>query len=152
MIQRIQSIWLLLASLTLVMLLVLPIITKTYEGRELWMLATGLYQKADKGTVKIDAYLSLAIGTVLIALIALANIFLFRNRQLQKQICNVVIILTVLLSVWIVVVAQQIPGGLNGYQLNIGTFMPLLSILFCFLAARGINNDERLIRSADRLR
>lgn len=152
MIQRIQSIWLLLASLTLVMLLVLPIITKTYEGKELWMLATGLYQKADKGTLKVTSYLPLAAATVLIALAALFNIFLFRNRQLQKQICNVVIILTVMLSVWMVVVAQQIPGGLNNYQLNVGAFMPLLSILFCFLATRGIQNDERLIRSADRLR
>ncbi len=152
MIQRVQSIWLFLASFTLFMLLLLPIVTKTDNGTEFWVLASGLYQKASTGTVKMESFLPLMLGTIVIALIALANIFTYKNRNLQKRICNVVIILTVGLSFWISQAAQKIPGGLEGAGYNLGAFMPILTIIFCFLAFRGIRKDELLIKSADRLR
>jgi hypothetical protein len=152
MIQRVQSIWLFLASLTLFMLLLLPIVTKIFNGTEYWILVSGLYQKATTGTVKIDGFLPLFITTIFIALMPLANIFNFKNRTLQKRVCNVVIILTLGLSFWISQAAQKIPGGLEGAGYNFGAFMPILAIIFCFLAMRGIRKDEQLIKSADRLR
>jgi ABC-type polysaccharide transport system permease subunit len=152
MIQRVQSIWLLLASLTLLMLLILPIVTKTENGTEFCILVSGLYQKTAQGTLKMDTFLPLFISTIVIALMAFANIFTFKNRDLQKKICNVVIILTVGLSFWISQAAQKIPGGMEGAGYNAGAFMPILAIIFCFLAMRGIRKDEQLIKSADRLR
>ena len=152
MIQRVQTIWLFLASLTLFMLLLLPIVTKTNNGTEFWVLVSGLYQKAATGTIKSEGFMPLLISTVVIALIALANIFNYKNRTLQKRICNVVIILTLGLSFWISQAAQKIPGGLDGADYNVGAFMPILTIIFCFLAFRGIRKDELLIKSADRLR
>jgi hypothetical protein len=152
MIQRVQSIWLFLASLTLFSLLLLPIVTKINNGSEFWILISGLYQKVSTGTVKIEDFLPLSISTVVIALMALGNIFTYRNRSLQRRICNVVIILTLGLSFWISQAAQKIPGGLEGATYNIGAFMPILTIIFCFLAFRGIRKDELLIKSADRLR
>lgn len=152
MIQRIQSIWLFLASITLFMLLILPIVTKIDQGTEYWILVGGLYQKAATGTLKITAFTPLFASTILIGLMAFGNIFTFNNRTLQKRICNVVIILTVGLSFWISQSAQKIPGGLTGASYNAGAFMPILAIIFCFLAIRGIRKDEQLIKSADRLR
>ena len=152
MIQRVQSIWLFLASLTLFMLLLIPIITKITDGTEYWILVSGLYQKAASGTIKVEGFSALFISTIIIALIAFANIFNYKNRSLQKLVCNVVIILTAGLSFWISQMAQKIPGGLAGAGYNVGAFLPLLAIIFCFLAIRGIRKDERLIKSADRLR
>ena len=152
MIQRVQSIWLFLASLTLFMLLILPVVTKMSNGTEFWILVSGLYQKATTGTIKVQSFLPLLISTVIVAILTFSNIFNYRNRTLQKRICNVVIILTVGLSFWIYIMAQKIPGGLEGAGYNAGAFMPILAIIFCFLATRGIKKDEQLIKSADRLR
>lgn len=152
MIQRIQSIWLFLASLTLFMLLILPVVTKTSNGTEFWILVSGLYEKVKTGSLKVEGFLPLMISTVVLALLTFSNIFNYKNRTLQKRICNVVIILTVGLSFWISQAAQKIPGGLEGAGYNAGAFMPILTIIFCFLAMRGIRNDEQLIKSADRLR
>ncbi|MET3112430.1 sterol desaturase/sphingolipid hydroxylase (fatty acid hydroxylase superfamily) [Pedobacter sp. CG_S7] len=152
MIQRVQSIWLFLASLTLFMLLLVPIITKLFNGTEYWILVSGLYEKATTGTIKVEGFLAMFISTIIIALIAFANIFNFKNRSLQKQVCNVVIILTAGLSFWISQMVQRIPGGLEGAGYNAGALLPLLAIIFCFLAMRGIRKDEQLIKSADRLR
>ncbi|WP_432714693.1 DUF4293 domain-containing protein [Pedobacter sp.] len=152
MIQRVQSIWLFLASISLLMLLLLPVVTKMYNGTEYWILVTGLYQKAATGTLRVEGFLPLFASTIILALIAFLNIFTFNNRTLQKRICNVVIILTIGLSFWISQSAQKIPGGLDGASYNAGAFMPILTIIFCFMAMRGIRNDEQLIKSADRLR
>jgi hypothetical protein len=35
---------------------------------------------------------------------------------------------------------------------GIGMMLPLLSLIFCLLAIRGIRKDEELVRSADRIR
>jgi TctA family transporter len=152
MIQRVQTIWLFLASLTLFMLLLLPIVSNVNNGNEFWVMVSGLYQQAAKGSIKVEAFLGLMISTIGVAALTFANIFTFNNRTLQKRICNVVIILIVGLSFWMSQVAQKIPGGLAEASYNIGAFMPILAIIFCFLAMRGIRNDELLIKSADRLR
>ena len=46
--------------------------------------------------------------------------------------------------------ADGIVLGANNY--GIGLILPSLAILFIILAIRGIRNDEKLIKSADRLR
>ncbi len=152
MIQRVQTIWLLLASLTLMMLLLVPIVTKINDNTEFWILVSGLYQKAASGTAKIEAFTALMVSTLVVSVITFANIFAFSNRTLQKRICNVVIILIISLSFWISQAAQKIPGGLENVNYNVGAFMPVLAILFVFMAMRGIRKDEQLIKSADRLR
>ena len=152
MIQRVQSIWLFLASLTLFLLIILPVVTKINNNTEYWILVSGLYQKAATGTVKMEGFMALFGSTIILMLLTFANIFSFKNRTLQKRICNVVIILTVALSIWISQVAQILPGGLSGARYNAGAFMPILTIIFTFLAHRGIRKDEQLIKSADRLR
>ncbi len=56
------------------------------------------------------------------------------------------------LSFWCSQYAKNIPGGLENADYNVGMFLPVIAILFCLMAIRGINNDEKLLRSADRLR
>jgi uncharacterized membrane protein YbaN (DUF454 family) len=152
MIQRVQSVWLFLASLTLFLLLILPILTKDSGTGETWLQVGGIYQKTNNITQKTESYSALFGGTILGGVICLANIFSFRNRTLQKRITLLSIFLIFLLIVSIVNYAVKIPGGINGATFNIGTGLPLLSLIFCALAFRGIRKDEQLIRSADRLR
>jgi hypothetical protein len=152
MIQRVQSIWLLLTSLTLFLLLLVPVITKQWNGNEYSLLVTGLYQRTNGVSTRLNSFLPLFTSTIIIALIAFINIFIFKNRAIQKRIAIVVIILIAGLSFWVSQVALKIPGGTAGASFGIGAFLPILAIIWCFLAIRGIKKDESLIRSADRLR
>ena len=152
MIQRIQTIWLLLAALTVSSLLIFPMVTTTVGSDEYQVLATGLYQKASGEFKQLESYLPLMIATLAVALMSLANIFNFKNRTAQKRVIMANVALIIGLSFWCSVYAKKIPGGLEVANYNVGMFAPAIAIFFCILALRGINNDEKLIRSADRLR
>ncbi len=152
MIQRVQSIWLLLTSLTLFLLLLLPIVTKQNNGTELSLMVTGLYQKANGASVKLSTHLPLLITTIAIAVMALVNIFNYKNRLRQKRMVMAIIAFLAGLNFLVFGAAQRIPGGTEGATYGAGLFMPLLAIIWCFFAIRGIRKDEQLIRSADRLR
>lgn len=154
MIQRVQSVWLLLTSLTLFVLLALPIVSTLDKGTEFSIYAHGLHHKAVTAGSEliVDLFLPLIIFTAAVALLSLVNIFMFRNRLLQKRICIMIILGILALGVWIGWMASEIPGGLENASYKAGTFLPLLALIFCILALRGIRKDEQLIRSADRLR
>lgn len=152
MIQRIQSVWLLLASITISCLLFLPMITVNSGSTEFQLFVGGIYQKTAGVATKIESFLPLMISTIAVALLCLANIFNFKNRSNQRRLVIVSIVLIMGLSFWCSRYAQKIPGGLENGNYYIGMFLPVIAIIFCSLAIRGINNDEKLIKSADRLR
>lgn len=152
MIQRIQTIWLLLAAITISFLLFIPMVTTTVGNVEYRVLATGLYQKTGEVSKQIEAYLPLLISTIAVAVMCLVNIFNFKNRTTQKRLIIANVLLIIGLSFWCSQYAKKIPGGLETANYNVGMFLPVIAILFCILAIRGINNDDKLIRSADRLR
>lgn len=152
MIQRVQSIWLLLAGLTILLLLVLPIVSTQANGTEFWIQATGLFQKTNGVVAKTQYFSPLFITTVAVALLCLATIFTFRNRAGQKRLIFAAIAAILLLGFWIFTYAQELPGGIAAAHYGVGTFLPLAAIVFCVLAIRGIRKDEQLLRSADRLR
>jgi len=152
MIQRVQSIWLFLASAILFLLLILPIFTRQGTTGELSFQIGGIYQKINNVSHKTESFTALFGGTILVGLICLANIFNFKNRTLQKRIILLTIVLIIALVGWTASYALNTPGGINGVSYGAGAYLPVFSILFCLLAIRGINNDDKLIRSADRLR
>lgn len=135
MIQRVQSIWLFLAGLSLFLLTLLPIVT--------YLADVPPGPKPSSG---------LLYSTILLGLLCIATIFAFKNRTLQKNIIKGIIVLILCLCGWVYFTLQALPGGLTDAKPSIGAFLPILAIIFCFLAIRGINKDEQLIRSADRLR
>lgn len=152
MIQRVQSIWLLLAGLTVLLLLVLPIVSTQSNGTEFWIQATGLFQKVNGVTTKTQYFSPLFITTIAVSLLCLATIFAFKNRAGQKRLIFAAIAALLLLGFWIFTYAKELPGGISAVTYGIGTFLPIAALAFCVLALRGIRNDEQLLRSADRLR
>lgn len=152
MIQRIQSIWLLLACVTISCLIFVPIVNTSIGSVQYLLTAQGIYEKVGEQSKQIEASLPVLISTIAIALLALFNIFNFRKRALQKRIALVTIVLIIGLSFWCSQYAKKIPGGLENANYNVGLFLPVIAIFFILLAIRGINNDEKLIKSADRLR
>nr|WP_121269322.1 DUF4293 domain-containing protein [Pedobacter schmidteae] len=155
MIQRVQSIWLLLATLALICMLFFPLLTKNVNDTEYSINTIGLRQElktAAAGGMKVElSFVPLALN-IAAALFCLGSIFLFRNRSTQKKVILVAILMIIALSVLCGINTQQLPGGIDGVSVKGTAILPLLALIFSLLAIRGIRKDEQLLKSADRLR
>lgn len=146
MIQRIQTIFLLLAGAALLSLFAIPFATS--EVTDTALFADKVYNIMDNPI--------LLILTALGGGIALINIFLFKNRPLQLKLDYLIITLSILLpAIAIFLVFKS--GGETSTQMEItenyfGIGMPLLAIIFTILASRFIGKDHKLVKSMDRLR
>lgn len=134
MIQRIQSVWLLLSGIVSIALLFIPV--ASIQGSE----------ELQKLTV-MDQPVLLALN-LLIFLFSFGAIFLYGNRKLQMRICFLCGMFAVLLATLMFFMFTQKMGG----QPEIAMAMPVAIVLFCFLAISGIKKDIKLIKSLDRLR
>ncbi len=155
MIQRIQTIWLLLAATALISMLFLPIATKEIVGIDSAIYTNGLHQILTSQTgsgLTIQSFLPLMITNIALAVMAFVNIFNFKRRKFQKRVAILNIVFIGGFAFWCSVYAKKLPGGINGANFGVCAYLPALAILFLVLAIFGINKDERLIRSAERLR
>ncbi len=136
MIQRVQTIWLLLASATVL----LSLKTSFYSG-------TLLADNSFHSMMGIDSYgvmiLTVALGTAL-----LVNIFLYKHRMLQFRICIFAMLAEFLI---IFLYFNQIKNYSKG-NFSLWCALHLFILLFIFLASRGIYKDEKLIKDSNRLR
>ena len=155
MIQRVQSIWLLLATLTLICMLFLPLLTKNINDTEYSIYTTGLHEQlngASGNGTKVELSIVPMALNIVAAFFCFASIFLFKNRSMQKKLIMVAVLIIIALTVLCGISTQQLPGGFDGITVAVGAFLPLAAIVFSLLAIRGIRKDEPLLRSADRLR
>jgi hypothetical protein len=151
MIQRIQTIWFFLAAVAIALLLMTPIVSKVINDSEYWITSIGLYQQTNAKTA-IDVFIPVAVLTILASVLLLFTIFSYSDRKRQKMFAFSSLVIILVLSVLTYIYLADIPGGLEGVTYKLGAFLPLISIIFIGLGVRGINNDEKLIKSADRLR
>jgi peptidoglycan/LPS O-acetylase OafA/YrhL len=142
MIQRIQSIWLLLAGIAGLMTYRLP----------LW--SGSLADKTTRIFTGAESLLLFAL-IILTCILAFVTIFLYKNRKSQKNFA----LLGMLLSIAIIALEYFKVEDYKKGLLNIatgswqfGALMPVLMVIFFFLAYQGIRNDEKMIKSLDRLR
>ncbi|MBI1342381.1 MAG: DUF4293 family protein [Terrimonas sp.] len=138
MIQRIQSIWLLLAALLSFAGFRYPFYTGTKT------LENGTVEK-----VIIDGGYNLFIMLLsgFLILFSVAVIFFYRDRKFQLKLGIAGIILSLLLIFLYFNAGSKIDGTLSLW--SIFTF----GIPVCYvLAARGIWKDEQVVKSLDRLR
>ncbi len=143
MIQRIQTIFLLLSVLLSVLLLYLPV----YELQSLAANTTEI----NRFTISSSAILAIINGVV--GIFCLIAIFLFKNRNLQIRICNLSLLLTCVLIGLLFFVADTMSSSMNQkVHYLYGSYFPLIQILVIYLAIRNIKRDENLVKSADRLR
>jgi len=136
MIQRVQTIWMILAAIAIFLTLKLPF----YSG-------TLLTDKSFDSLIATDNFilmvLTCALGSALVI-----NIFLFKHRTLQFRIC-IIAILTELLLLFLYY--RQTKLYSNG-SLDLWAIFHLVTIIALIFAARGIYKDEKLIKDSNRLR
>jgi peptidoglycan/LPS O-acetylase OafA/YrhL len=127
MIQRIQTIYLLLVSGLMASMCFLPVMQITSS--------TGMTLLAESS---------------LTAILALVAIFLFKKRKMQLNFCFGILGLLVL-SYLIIIFDLWLPNRGN-VSLEVPVVFPFFALVLDLLAIRAIQKDEKLVRSADRLR
>ncbi|MEO6253327.1 MAG: DUF4293 family protein [Ferruginibacter sp.] len=136
MIQRIQSLWLLLAAACAFAGLKFPY----YSGTN----AKGLVSYELNGT---ENFL-LMITTIAVGVLALVTIFLYKKRTLQLRLCFLGILLEALL---IFLYYREVSSFTNGtYSLT--ALLHSIIVLAFVLAVMGINKDSKLLKESNRLR
>lgn len=155
MIQRVQSVYLFLASLALFALYVVTIANNVYlNGIPTAIKVTGLFQDVNGVQNNIKPFVALTAVTAVVALLPLAIIFFFRNRKRQVTLCYSAVLVIIGHSFWLAQTVKRATDGviLNTNNFGIGLFLPCIAILLIFLAIKAIKKDEALVKSADRLR
>lgn len=147
MIQRIQTLYLLLTTILTSLLLALPFAEIIKDGAIYIFTSTGITLE---GAVKQSTIVVL-IAILLIVALHLFAIFSFKNRILQKKI--VLVGMITLLGVFGLIFYYSY-FSFAGARISFQTafIFPLISIILDYMAIRGINKDEALIRSIDRIR
>lgn len=136
MIQRIQTLWLLLASICAFASVKLPFYFGSLE--------------VPGPTITITPYdhFMLLVFVIATALMALVSIFLFSNRSLQIKMCVVGLVLSLAnLMHYFLYMKNFKTGGLSLYSI-----LSFLVPVFFILAIRSIYKDQKLLKSLDRLR
>lgn len=137
MIQRIQTLWLLLAGIGSLLTLQFPF----YTGNTHQNLFAQLNSQSN--------FLMLVLA-VAIALLALITIFLYRNRKLQLRLSLLALTLSALLLFLLFREIGNFKPGEGGIHLWSVLYFAVPVCLL--LAMRGIFKDEQLIKQMDRLR
>ncbi len=158
MIQRIQTVYLLALIVCAVCLFFIPISSVSSAGAAVNRVSV-LHVNSVKVFENNEAHVTtpvydLLVVNVAIILLAALTIVLFKKRKLQLMLCRllmVMIIVLVLLAFRNTDALSADEGGVKAiYQA--GAYMVVVSLLFVYLAMRGIKNDEDFIRSSERLR
>jgi hypothetical protein len=133
MIQRIQTIWLLLASAAAFITLRLPF----------YYTPTPMALEID-GSAQYNTLISLAFSGCL----SFISVFLYGNRMLQLKVVLMNFFLSVLIGFFIYKIVIANPGG--GFTLaSVGLFLlPILQLM----SVVNIYKDQRMVTNADRLR
>lgn len=152
MIQRIQSVYLLLAAVAVVVAMCISI---------------GSYVEADGITTHVLKPLGISFANgefqstwgllcllVLSAVIAVTTIFMYHNRMLQIRmtVFNAILLIGYYIAAAVFIFALKDGIGDVGFRPGIGLALPAVSIILCYLAFRGIFRDEVMVKAADRLR
>lgn len=150
MLQRKQSLWLMLSACVLGLTYFIPFGVKMLSsvGTE-QIVSTPLYNYS---------FFPIMALTIAGMLLPVATIFLFKNRSLQMRMIIIAMGLqgAALVSMVLKCIdktdGNKFVFGMLGSQLYIGLAIPLISLILLYMAYHGVHSDEKLVKSADRMR
>ncbi len=158
MLQRIQSVYLFIAGILLIGVYFFPLASFLTETAYLKLYITQLrsYTPGLDSPFSNSFILPLAVFNGIIAAISFGSIFVYKKRMLQSRMVKLSILMSALiLALVFFLYSPQITkatGAEADYASGYGLYLILLAIIALILANRGIIKDEKLVRSADRLR
>ena len=129
MLQRIQTIWILLSVLAAAFLYI--------TGQDVDVF----------GKTPI-----VSVASIVLVLLGALSLFSFKNRKRQILLNTISIIINALLIGVLVYWVQNLSGGIDFPEKGIEPVFPLIAVICLFIANIFIKRDERLVKSVDRLR
>ena len=147
-IQRIQSVYLLIAVILMVVFAFVPALTFELSDKTVLY---GALETGRAGNLHINPLLITLI--ILISLLAFIDIFLYKNLQRQMTVCFVDIIIGLAMLVAIGIQAFVV-GNREGWTVSWQWYvlLPVLSIIFLMMAHKAMSRDKKKLLDADRLR
>ena len=139
MIQRQQTLWLVLATAAAILSFMFPFAMGN-QMRTATM--------PEKEEIIAGGNFFLVILTSASLILSIIIIFLFKNRKQQLKLC----LLGILLSVGIIIVYILQMRKLIDPTPALYCVLPFLVLIGYFMAFRGIRRDEKLIKTLDKLR
>jgi len=156
MIQRIQSLYLFAVCIILGMMFFFPIAGYYGELNTLKFTLLSVENMVPDSTLVFSDFttyplLLLVIGIIIIAI---AVIFQYKSRvrQLKWIKINILINTILIMGIFIIYSRWLLSTAEASESFQTAAFFPLISLMFLVLAYRAIRKDEKLVRSADRLR
>lgn len=136
MLQRIQTLYMILALLAMVVLYIwFPVVVD------------------EASTITLDVGNPLIVAPIIgIVFLTLFSIINFKKRQLQFVLNRLSIVLNFVLLGVFVYKSLSVPGETLVSQKGIGVLLPIISIVLLVMANKAIKRDEDLVKSVDRLR
>lgn len=152
MIQRIQTIYLLIVAIFSVVMMSLPVgnfVPAEYNipSTEL----TNLALVVADGTPDYAPWALFAL-LIVIAVVSLVTIFLYRKRMLQIRLTLFNIILLIGYYVTMIVFVFMLKDENSTFVPSWSVCLPLISIILNWLTIRAIGKDEMLVKAYERLR
>lgn len=151
MIQRIQSLWLLVVAGLFIAYFFVPFaaVQSATEVKTLTFAGT-LFSLTDFGFSGLIARI-IGLFSLILAAKSLVTVFLYKNRKKQLKQVNSNVALSGLQLLLMLVLYFMLN---NGNELRISWFnlFPVVGVAFTLLAGFFIRKDEELVRSIDRIR
>jgi hypothetical protein len=141
MLQRMQSLWLLIAGACGVLTLKYSF----FSGNKLSANQTKTFE-----FLTASSSIILLILTVAVVSAILIDIFLYKNRKLQLRIVLAAIVISITNIVLYFRETDKFVPGEGNYDLS--CILAIAIPILLFFAATGIYKDEKLVRSLNRLR
>ncbi len=140
MIQRQQTLWLLLATLAAVLTFMFPFAV----GFEL-VENSALRPKVDLNAGKNLFLIVLTVATICISAI---TIFQFKDRKLQLKLCLIGMVISIGILILYIVEMMKLTDATPA----LWAVLPVIVITSFVMAFRLIRKDEKLVKSLDKLR
>jgi hypothetical protein len=144
MIQRVQTIYLLLATLLSGGSIFLFNLWTTNEEIEFFVMDSF----SSNNTLLVVMAVLFIVSTVL----TFVSVFQFKKRQLQFVLGRLAILTNFILLGILVYFSQNLSGEITVSEKGIGLLIPILTIVLVVMANKAIKKDEELVKSVDRLR
>lgn len=148
MIQRIQSVYLLLVTIVLIIAMCIPFGSYYAAGATYKFTALSISGEG----VSYSTW-GLFVLLLLSTLIAFVTIFLYRKRMLQIRlsIFNTLLLIGYYIAFWYFMATFKNEMDAT-FQISWSLSLPLIALILNYMAIRGIGKDEVLVKAADRLR
>ena len=157
MLQRIQTIFLALVVILGIVFSFIPVLGFIGYETEYVMNAYKTVAVDDVTTI-VSKNMGVGVMQGFIFLVALLTIFMYKNRSLQMKLGKLNILL-IALQITAIVMYSDVAKTAIGPNANdvmvafkFGSIIPVINLILTYLAIHFIKKDDKLVRSADRLR